>query len=125
MVDPRLVPLPAFEAIVLDALDALPPSAAPVLREVAVLVADEPPPGATPPGSLQLGAFHGIPLSRRGGSGRVPGSLPSTITLYRLPLLTVCPCREAVPGRVLAVLGHEVGHAFGLDEARLRELGWS
>jgi predicted Zn-dependent protease with MMP-like domain len=29
-----------------------------------------------------------------------------------------------VPARILKVLGHEVGHALGLSENRLRELGW-
>jgi len=49
---------------------------------------------------------------------------PGTITPYRLPILAVCASREVVPARVLKVLGHEVGHAMGISEAELRELGW-
>ena len=56
---------------------------------------------------------------------RVPGSLPDLVTLYRIPILAVCETREDVAPRVLKVLGHEVGHAFGLDEAQLRAHGWA
>lgn len=116
------MPLPVFEEMVVDALDALPESAAPVLAQVVVLVEDTPPADEVPAGTTRLGVFRGIPVTRPGG--RVPGSLPGTITLYRLPILGACDSPKAVPGRVLRVLGHEVGHAFGLEEARLRALGW-
>ena len=58
------------------------------------------------------------------GGGRIPGSLPDRIELYRVPILQVCRSPEEVADRVRKVLGHEIGHALGLDEARLRELGW-
>lgn len=54
----------------------------------------------------------------------MPGSLPDRIELYRLPILTVCHDREELVDRVRKILGHEIGHALGLGEARLRELGW-
>jgi predicted Zn-dependent protease with MMP-like domain len=56
--------------------------------------------------------------------GRAPGTLPDTITLYRIPILAVCQRREEVPERVRKVLVHEVGHALGIGEAELRALGW-
>ena len=122
MIDPQLVPREAFESMVADALDSLPDSVAAVLAETVVLVADEPAPGTVPGGVLLLGQYRGVPRTRHGG--RVAGTLPDTITLYRLPILRVCASPEEVPGRVLKVLGHEVGHAMGLSEERLRALGW-
>ena len=116
------MPPQAFEEMVVDALDALPESAAPVLAQVVVLVEDAPPLDEVAAGTTRLGVFRGTPLTRPGG--RVPGSLPGTITLYRLPILGACASPEAVPARVLKVLGHEVGHALGMEEARLRDLGW-
>ena len=53
-----------------------------------------------------------------------PGSLPDVITLYRIPILTVCRTVDEVGPRVLKVLGHEVGHALGLSESQLRAYGW-
>ncbi len=111
-----------FEGLVRDAMDALPEWTIPTLEEFAVLVEDAPAPGSTRPGTTLLGLYRGIPATAHGG--RVPGSMPSTITLYRLPILAACASREDVAPRVLKVLGHEVGHAMGIPEAELRELGW-
>ena len=111
-----------FEDLVRDAMDTLPEWTVPILEELAVLVEDAPKPGSTRPGATLLGLYRGIPVTAHGG--RVPGSMPGTITLYRLPILAVCASREDVPARVLKVLGHEVGHAMGISESELRELGW-
>ncbi len=122
VVDPTLMPMEEFEPLVVDALDALPDWVHPVVAEIAVLVEDEQPAAEARPGVMLLGVFRGFPRTRY--SGRPSGSLPDTITLYRIPILLTSPTPEDVPGRVLKVLGHEVGHALGLSEGRLRELGW-
>lgn len=111
-----------FDDLVRDALDQLPDEAARLIAEVAVVVREEPEPGEVAPGQLLLGTFRGIPHTAAGG--RVPGSLPDLITLFRVPILAVCRTREEVAPRVLRVLGHEVGHALGLREGELRSLGW-
>ncbi|WP_166664378.1 metallopeptidase family protein [Actinophytocola oryzae] len=120
--DPRLMPPEEFEPLVVDALDALPEWVVPIVSEIVVLVEDQQPAAEATPGVMLLGLYRGFPRTRY--SGRPSGSLPDTITLYRIPILLTSPSPEDVPGRVLKVLGHEVGHALGLSEARLRELGW-
>jgi predicted Zn-dependent protease with MMP-like domain len=120
--DPRLMPPDQFEPLVADALDALPDWIMPIVAEIAVIVEDEQPAAETRPGIMLLGQYRGYPRTHYGG--RPPGTLPDTITLYRIPILLTSPRPEDVPDRVLKVLGHEVGHALGLPEARLRELGW-
>ncbi len=121
--DPAAVPLEAFEVMVTDALDSLPDWVLPVINEIAVLVEDEQAEADRRPGVLLLGLYRGIPRTTH--YGRAPGTLPDTITLYRVPIVEVCARIEDVPGRVRTVLVHEVGHAMGMPEGRLRELGWA
>jgi len=121
-VDPDDVGPDEFDDLVRDALDQLPAEAARLVSEIAVVVREEPEPGQAQPGQLLLGTFRGVPHTVVGG--RVAGSLPDVITLYRRPILAVCRTRDEVAPRVLKVLGHEVGHALGLTEAQLRAYGW-
>jgi predicted Zn-dependent protease with MMP-like domain len=121
-VNPDDIPPDAFDEMVRNALDQLPDEAAALVAHIAVVVREQPEPGDAPPGRLLLGMFRGIAHTRVGG--RVPGSLPDVITLYRRPILTVCRNADEVAPRVLKVLGHEVGHALGLSEGQLRAYGW-
>ena len=121
--DPDAIGPEAFDQLVRDALDQLPGEALELVAEIAVVVREEPEPDATESGQLLLGMFRGVEHTRTGG--RVPGSLPDVITLYRRPILAVCRTPGEVGPRVLKVLGHEVGHAFGLSEAQLRAHGWA
>lgn len=120
--NPIHMPSEDFEALVAQAIDSLPEWTIAFMEEIAVLVRDEPSDGSTRPGTTLLGQFRGIPSTAHGG--RVPGSMPNTITLFRRPILGVCRTSDEVPGRILKVLGHEVGHAMGISEQELRELGW-
>ncbi len=121
--NPDEVPPDVFDDLVRDALDQLPDEAAELVAHIAVVVREQPEPGQAAPGTLLLGLFTGIANTRVGG--RVPGSLPDVITLFRIPILTVCRSVDEVAPRVLKVLGHEVGHAFGLSEEQLRAYGWA
>src|SRR6478752_2842017 len=116
--DPTAVPLDAFEPMVVDALDSLPDWVLPIVSEIAVQAESE-----RRPGVLLLGLYRGVPRTTH--YGRAPGTLPDTITLYRIPIVEVCARIEDVPGRVRTVLVHEVGHAMGMSETELRELGWA
>jgi predicted Zn-dependent protease with MMP-like domain len=111
-----------FEGLVREAMDSLPEWTAPILGKMAVLVEDEPPPVNTEPGTTLLGLYRGVPVTDY--PGRAPGSLPGTITLFRLPILGACARRADVGPRVFKVLGHELGHAMGISEEELRERGW-
>ncbi len=112
-------PLPAeeFEELVAEALDEIPPDLAHVMRNVAVFVEDAP----EEPGVL--GLYEGIPLTER--DSWYVGVLPDRITIYRLPICAVSRDRDELVRQVVVTVVHEVAHHFGIDDDRLRELGWA
>ena len=105
-----------FEEMVGEALDGLPEDLGSLMSNVAVTVAHEP----GPPGLL--GLYEGIPLTSR--TTGYAGVLPDRITIYRLAICAVCQTGREVVEEVRRTVVHEVGHHFGIDDARLTELGW-
>ncbi|HSP39406.1 MAG TPA: metallopeptidase family protein [Frankiaceae bacterium] len=104
-----------FEELVTEALDGLPPDLGHAMRNVAVVVGDDGPPGL-------LGLYEGIPLPERGEG--YSGVLPDRITIYRRAICAICSNDAEVVNQVRITVVHEVGHHFGLGDDRLRELGW-
>ena len=51
--------------------------------------------------------------------------LPDRITIFRLPILARCATEADVVRQVRITVIHEVGHHFGIGDARLHELGWA
>ena len=98
------------------ALDELPPHIAEALENVAVVVEDE---NQEEPDLL--GLYHGVPLPERGD---MAGSLPDTISIYRIPLEESFPDPDELREEIRITVLHELGHYFGLDEDRLEELGY-
>ncbi|MFC8731784.1 metallopeptidase family protein [Luteimicrobium sp. NPDC057192] len=109
-----------FEDAVRDALDAIPRDLAAQIENVVVLVEDDAP--ADDP--ELLGLYEGTPLTER-GTWWAAGALPDRITIYRNPTLAICDTREDVVEEVVVTVVHEVAHYFGIDDARLHDLGWA
>ncbi|MBE1499479.1 putative Zn-dependent protease with MMP-like domain [Amycolatopsis lexingtonensis] len=106
-----------FEELVSEALDEVPPEFARAMDNVVVLVEefnDEAPD--------ILGLYHGVALTERTSS--YGGVLPDRISIYRQPILSMCEDEDEVVEEVLITVVHELGHHFGIDDARLHELGW-
>ena len=127
-----------FEGAVADGLDTIPPELAAAMRNVVVLVADEPSeeqlasvrePGDDDhgddrdDGETLLGLYEGTPLTERDGWWDA-GSLPDRITLFKGPLLRMCVDADELAEEVAVTVVHEVAHHFGIDDDRLHELGW-
>ncbi|WP_442945939.1 metallopeptidase family protein [Nonomuraea sp. LPB2021202275-12-8] len=105
-----------FEELVAEALDTIPAELSRAMSNVVVTVVDDPPePGL-------LGLYTGIPLTQRGDW--YSGVLPDRIEIYRNPICQICDTEEHVVEEVRITVVHEVGHHFGIDDARLHELGW-
>ena len=105
-----------FEEMVTEALDGLPPELGELMSNVAVTVEHDKGPAGL------LGLYHGIPLTRR--TTAYAGVLPDRITIYRRAICAICRSEEDVVNQVRRTLVHEVGHHFGIGDARLRQLGW-
>jgi predicted Zn-dependent protease with MMP-like domain len=105
-----------FEAMVTEALDGLPDELGGLMSNVAVVVEHK------PGRKGLLGLYHGIPLTRR--TTAYSGVLPDRITIYRHAICAICTSDAEVVEQVRRTVVHEVGHHFGMDDARLRELGW-
>ena len=114
-----------FEEAVVSALEKLPKSIKEKMENVDVVVEDRASRGLLSEMGLRstselLGLYQGIPLDRRGFYyGNV---LPDKITLFQIPIESICKTREEIEEKVKEVVIHEVGHYFGLDDERLREL---
>ena len=63
-----------------------------------------------------------MPLTRR--ARYYAGALPDRITIFRQAICAVCATDAEVVEQVRRTVVHEVGHHFGIGDARLRELGW-
>ena len=110
---------PEFDDAVSDALDNVPAELLDLMDNVVFLVEDEPPPDEPE----LLGIYDGTPLTER-NAGWAAGALPDRITIFRGPTLRMCSTRQEVLDEVAITVVHEIAHHFGIDAARLRELGW-
>ncbi|WP_460773500.1 metallopeptidase family protein [Microbacterium sp. GXF7504] len=109
----------AFESLVLTELDALPDDMVDGLDNVVFVVEDRP-----EDGSLDLfGVYDGWALTERDRYGM--GELPDRIVVYRDPHLHACDDEAALRAEVHTTLVHEIAHFYGIDDARLHELGWA
>jgi predicted Zn-dependent protease with MMP-like domain len=120
-----LVSRARFEELVADAIDEVPEELAVEMENVAVVVEDWPSPAQRGDrrGTL-LGLYEGVPLTRRGPI-TYGGVLPDKITIFRGPLCDRARDEAQLARQVRVTVLHEIGHYFGMDDARLRELGWA
>jgi predicted Zn-dependent protease with MMP-like domain len=114
-----------FEEAVVSALERIPKSLKKKMENIDVVVENHASQDLLSEMGLQspfelLGLYQGVPLERRGFYyGNV---LPDKITLFQIPIESICKTREEIEKKVREVVIHEVGHYFGLDDKKLREL---
>jgi predicted Zn-dependent protease with MMP-like domain len=108
-----------FARLVRNALAELPPELRERVRNLEIVIDDEPSPDQRG-GVTLLGLYEGVPLTARGAQEPY---LPDRICIFRGPIerMTASPRRQARIVRDTVV--HEIAHHFGITDARLRELG--
>ena len=116
----------AFEALVADALDALPERFTEMLDNVDIVIEQWPDRGTMGLAGVRspyalLGFYHGVPKTvRTHDYGSVA---PDKISIYQRPIEAQCDTFDALREMVGRVVRHEIAHHFGIDDARLHELG--
>ncbi len=110
-----------IEAIVIDALEALPAPFRDQLGSVAIVIEDE----ATAAQLASVGArglfglYQGIPRTRWSADG---APAPSKITIFRGPLVRANRTPERFAAAVTDTVYHEIAHHLGISDERIDEL---
>jgi predicted Zn-dependent protease with MMP-like domain len=107
-----------FEELVEEALDSIPEDLVRRMENVAVFVQER------SRSRNLLGLYQGVPLTARGNHYGQGGGAPDRITIYREPILRRCRTEADVVRQVRITVVHEVAHHFGIDDVRLRQLGY-
>jgi predicted Zn-dependent protease with MMP-like domain len=109
-----------FARLVRNALDGLPAEFHERIRNLEIVIEDEPSPDRLRDGGTLLGLYEGVPLTERGAQEPY---LPDRICIYRGPIerMTASPRRQAAIVRDTVI--HEIAHHFGISDARLADLG--
>ena len=115
----------AFERLVDRAIAAIPDAYRVALREVAIVIEDEPSreqlrENGIEPGDSLYGLYEGV--SRAEYAADWVAS-PNRITLFRLPLEEDFPDPVELEDEVRLTVLHELAHHLGIDDDRLDELG--
>ncbi len=114
-----------FRSLVEEALREIPKRFRDEMRNVAVVVEDEPPPHVladmeiAPPDSL-FGLYQGTPLPER--SWGYGNTLPDRISIYQIPIEEACGDDEEIRDCVAETVIHEFGHHFGLSEDEIEAI---
>jgi predicted Zn-dependent protease with MMP-like domain len=113
-----------FERLVERALAAIPSPFRESLREVAIVIEDEP--NATQLADDELGGeglyglYEGTPRTEWAAD---MVAAPNKITLFRLALEDDSPNPDELADEVRLTVIHELAHHLGIDDERLEELG--
>lgn len=116
-----------FEALVSRALDGIPDFVAEHMNNIDVVIEDWPTRQQYEDLGLEsdewlFGLYEGTPLLERGITA--DPLFPDKITIFKGPLEEACETEEQIAEEVRRTVVHEIAHHFGIDEDRLRDLGY-
>ena len=123
-----------FESAVEEALGCIPERFLDALENVAVVVEDEPNDyhletleepdclGASVCDNELLGLYDGVSLPDRADG--YDSDVPDVITVFKGPHERCFGSRAEIVEEIGKTVVHEIGHYFGIDDARLYEMGY-
>jgi predicted Zn-dependent protease with MMP-like domain len=114
-----------FTQLVEEALREIPRRFRKEMKNVAVVVEDEPAPelleemGIDADDTL-FGLYQGTPLTERGWS--FGNNLPDRISIYQKPTEEACETEDDIRDCIAETVIHEFGHYFGMSEEEIEEI---
>jgi predicted Zn-dependent protease with MMP-like domain len=114
-----------FTRLVEEALREIPRRFRDEMKNVAVVVEEEPPIEVLEemeigPDDTLFGLYQGTPLpERHWGYGN---ALPDRISIYQLPIEEACEDEDEIRDCVAETVIHEFGHYFGMSEEQIEEI---
>jgi predicted Zn-dependent protease with MMP-like domain len=115
-----------FEKLVADGIDLIPGRFLDKLKNVAIMVEDEPSEeqlrevGMKKEESSELlGLYEGVSNLEGGHTHR---GFPDRITIFRKPTLQAAERAEDIPGIVADTVRHEIAHHFGMDDDEIERI---
>jgi predicted Zn-dependent protease with MMP-like domain len=115
----------AFTVLVEEALREIPRRFRKAMRNVAIVVEDDPSQDILEEmeideGDTLYGLYQGTPLTQRGwGYGN---NLPDRISIYKNPIEEACADDEEIRDCIAETVIHEFGHYFGMSEDEIEEI---
>jgi predicted Zn-dependent protease with MMP-like domain len=114
-----------FTQLVEEALLEIPRRFRREMKNVAVIVEDEPSPAILEemdiePGDTLFGLYQGTPLPERGWA--YGNTLPDRISIFQGPIEEACADDEEIRDCVAETVIHEFGHYFGMSEEEIEEV---
>jgi len=114
-----------FEELVLEGLNSLPRKFKQALKNVQIVVEDEPTPeqaGSVNAGrqSSVLGLYEGVPLLKR--TTQYGNVMPDKISIFKKNIEQICKTPEDIKRVVIHTVQHELAHHFGITDKRLKDL---
>jgi predicted Zn-dependent protease with MMP-like domain len=114
-----------FERHVAEALASIPRRFRDAMRNIAIVVEDEPDPellremDIEPPDTL-LGLYQGTPLTERGWDHG--NALPDRVLIFQGPHERESEDEDDLVVAIAETLIHEIGHYFGLSEEEIQDI---
>lgn len=115
-----------FEEIVIKTIENLPDKFKNNLKNIDIVIED----GYNRPYTkiknhssrkITLGLYQGLPITKRAGKRSM---LPDKITIYKKSLEAISSSKKELRTNIRKVILHEIGHHFGLDDEKLKNLGY-
>jgi len=114
-----------FEEIVKDGIKAIPEKFLQKLKNVAIIISDEP--TLAQKNKLNIhadwtlyGLYEGVPQLERGAN--YSAILPDKITIFQNPIETAAENEKDIKEMVKNTVWHEIAHHFGMNEIQVRQV---